>query len=64
VSWLLVKGQWKMLEDFVVVIAVASVSGTWQNKQLHDVLFVEIRGEITYLEERLPIQKPRDHTSM
>jgi hypothetical protein len=25
---------------------------------------VEIRGEITYLEERLLIQKPRDHTSM
>jgi hypothetical protein len=28
----LVEGQWKMLVDFVVVIRVASVLGTWQNK--------------------------------
>jgi len=35
--WLLVEGQWKMLADFIVVIKVAFVSGTWQNKQLPDV---------------------------
>jgi hypothetical protein len=38
VLWLLVKGQWKMLADFAVVIGVAFVSGTWQNRQLLDVL--------------------------
>jgi len=32
VLWLLVEGQWKMLVDFVVVIEVASVRRTWQNK--------------------------------
>ncbi len=37
--WLLVEGQWKMLLDFAVVIGVASVSRTWQKKQLPDVLF-------------------------
>jgi hypothetical protein len=26
-----------MLAEFVVVIGVASIPGTWQNKQLHDV---------------------------
>ncbi len=35
--WLLVEGQWKMLANFVVLIGVASFSGTWQNKQLVDV---------------------------
>jgi hypothetical protein len=38
VRWLLVEGQRKMLADFVVVIEVAFVPGTWQNKQLLDVL--------------------------
>jgi hypothetical protein len=28
-----------MLADFAVVIGVAFVLGTWQNKQLHDVPF-------------------------
>jgi hypothetical protein len=37
VFWLLVEGQWKMLIDFAVVIGVASVLGTWQNKQLLNV---------------------------
>jgi hypothetical protein len=37
VPWLLVEGQWKMLAEFVVVIKVASIPRTWQNKQLHDV---------------------------
>jgi len=32
VPWLLVKGQWKMLVDFDVVIEVAYVPRTWQNK--------------------------------
>jgi len=32
VLWLLVEGQWKMLVDFAVVIEVASVPRTWQNK--------------------------------
>jgi hypothetical protein len=35
--WLLFKGQWKMLANFAVVIEVASVMGTWQNKQLPNV---------------------------
>ncbi len=35
---LLVKGQWKMLVDFAVINKVASVSETWENKQLLDVL--------------------------
>jgi hypothetical protein len=39
VPWLLIKGHQKMLADFAVVIGVASVPGTWQNRQLHDVLF-------------------------
>jgi hypothetical protein len=39
VPWLLVKGQRKMLADFVVVIGVASIPGTWQNKQLPNVFF-------------------------
>jgi hypothetical protein len=37
--WLLVEGEWKMLGDFAVVIKVTSVLGTWQNKQLPNVLF-------------------------
>jgi hypothetical protein len=37
-----VEGEWKMLADFVVLIKVVSVSKTWQNKQLHDVLFPTI----------------------
>jgi hypothetical protein len=37
--WLLVEGYHKMLANYVMVIRVASVLGTWQNKQLHDVLF-------------------------
>jgi len=37
VAWLLVEGQQKMLVDFTVVIGVAFVSGTWQNKQIPDV---------------------------
>jgi len=37
VPWLLVKGQWKMLANFAVVIGVASVLGTWQNRQIPDV---------------------------
>ncbi len=37
VPWLLVEGQRKMLADFVVVIGVVSIPGTWQNKQFHDV---------------------------
>jgi hypothetical protein len=32
VPWLLVEGQWKMLADFVMVIIVAFVQGTWQNR--------------------------------
>ncbi len=36
--WLFVEGQWKMLIDFDVVIGVAYVLRTWQNKQLLDVL--------------------------
>jgi hypothetical protein len=32
VLWFLVKGQWKMLVDFAVVIEIAFVLGTWQNK--------------------------------
>jgi hypothetical protein len=39
VFWFLVKGQQKMLVDFAMVIGVASIMGTWQNKQLFDVLF-------------------------
>jgi hypothetical protein len=31
-----------MLAEFVVVIGVVFVSGTWQNKQLHDVHFLTI----------------------
>jgi hypothetical protein len=38
VPWLLVEGQQKMLVHFVVVIGVASIPKTWQNKQLFDVL--------------------------
>jgi hypothetical protein len=37
VLWLLVKGQRKMLANFVMVIRVTFVLGTWQNKQLPDV---------------------------
>jgi len=37
VPWLLVEGQQKMMADFVVVIGIASVPRTWQNKQLPDV---------------------------
>jgi hypothetical protein len=33
----LVEGQRKMLADFAVVIGVASILGTWQNRQLFDV---------------------------
>jgi hypothetical protein len=32
VRWLLVEGHRKMLVDFAMVIGVASVLGTWQNK--------------------------------
>jgi hypothetical protein len=35
----LVEGQQKMLVDFAMVIEVAFVSRTWQNKQLPDVIF-------------------------
>jgi hypothetical protein len=35
--WLLIEGQWKMQADFPVVIAVASIPRTWQNRQLPDV---------------------------
>jgi hypothetical protein len=35
--WLLVEGQWKMLANFAMVIGVASIPRTWQNKQLPDV---------------------------
>jgi hypothetical protein len=35
--WLLVEGQGKMLVDFAVLIKVAFVLKTWQNKLLHDV---------------------------
>jgi hypothetical protein len=38
VPWLLVEGQGKMLVDFAVLIKVAFVLKTWQNKLLHDVL--------------------------
>jgi hypothetical protein len=38
VPCLLVEGQRKMLTDFVMVIEVVSISRTWQNKQLPDVL--------------------------
>ncbi len=38
VPWLLVEGQRKMLADFAVAIEVVSALGTWQNKQLPDVL--------------------------
>jgi hypothetical protein len=37
VPWLLVEQKRKMLADFTVVIRVASVPGTWQNRQLPDV---------------------------
>jgi hypothetical protein len=37
VPWLLVEGQQKMLLNFAMVIGIASVSGTWQNKQLPNV---------------------------
>jgi hypothetical protein len=37
VPWLLVEGQRKMLANFAVVIEVASIMKTWQNKQLPDV---------------------------
>ncbi len=37
VPWLLVGGQQKMLTNFAAVIGVASISGTWQNKQFPDV---------------------------
>ncbi len=37
VPWLLVQGHRKMLPDYAVVIEVVSISGTWQNIQLHDV---------------------------
>jgi hypothetical protein len=37
VPWLLVKGQWKMLADFAMVIRVVSIPKTWQNKQLPNV---------------------------
>jgi hypothetical protein len=37
VLWLLIEGQRKMLANFAMVIEVAFVSGTWQNKQLLDV---------------------------
>ncbi len=43
--WLLVEGQWKMLVDFVVLIKVAFIPGTWQNKQLLYVLFPTIITE-------------------
>jgi hypothetical protein len=33
VLWLLVEGKWKMLADFALLIAVASVPKIWQNKQ-------------------------------
>jgi hypothetical protein len=32
VPWLLVEGQRKMLADFAVIIRVASIPETWQNK--------------------------------
>jgi hypothetical protein len=52
----------KFLHCFIIINEVA---GEWINIQWHYMLnTVEIRGEITYLEERLLIQKPRDHTSM
>jgi hypothetical protein len=38
VPWFLFEGQRKMLANFGVVIGVASVPGTWQNKQLPNVL--------------------------
>jgi len=37
VLWFLIEGQWKMLADFAMVIEVAFVPRTWQNKQLFDV---------------------------
>jgi hypothetical protein len=37
VPWLSVKGQQKMMADFVVVIGIAFVLGTWQNNQPPDV---------------------------
>jgi hypothetical protein len=37
VPWLLVEGQQKLLADFAMVIEVASVLGTWQNRHLLDV---------------------------
>jgi len=37
VPWLLVEGQRKMLADFAVVIGIASVPRTWQNRQFLDV---------------------------
>ncbi len=39
VPWLLVKGQQKMLVDFAVVIGVASILGTLQNRQIPNVHF-------------------------
>ncbi len=35
--WFLVQGQRKILADFVVVIIVTSILGTWQKKQLPNV---------------------------
>jgi hypothetical protein len=34
----LVEGHWKMLANFVMVIEIVSVLGTWQNKQFLNVL--------------------------
>jgi len=38
VPWLLVEGQQNMLANFVVVIEIAYVPRTWQNKQFPNVL--------------------------
>jgi hypothetical protein len=37
VPWLLIEGQRKMLANFAMVIGVAFVPKTWQNKQLANV---------------------------
>jgi hypothetical protein len=37
--WFFIKGQRKMSADFTMVIGITSVLGTWQNKQLPNVLF-------------------------
>ncbi len=38
----MVEGQWKMMVEFAMVIRIASVPGTWQNKHFLMSLFPTI----------------------